>query len=173
AIVAMLCFTGVSQAGPSLLLDLDTGKVLAHENAFAPWYPASLTKLMTAYVTYRAIAAGEVTMKSPVRISQRAAKEPPSRMGFKPGSVLTVDSAIKILMVKSANDVSAALAESIAGSSSAFVERMNAEARRLGMSGTHFVNPHGLHADAQVTNAHDLAVLAMTLRNEFPQYNKY
>lgn len=173
AVAAMLCFTSVGQAGPSLLLDLDNGKVLAHEDAFAPWYPASLTKLMTVYVTYRSIAAGEVTMKSPVRISQRAAKEPPSRMGFKPGSVLTVDNAIKILMVKSANDVSAALAESIAGSSKAFVERMNAEARRLGMNGTRFVNAHGLHADEQVTNARDLAVLAMALRNEFPQYNKY
>jgi D-alanyl-D-alanine carboxypeptidase len=173
AVAAMLCFTSMAQAGPAVLLDLDTGKVLEQQDAFAPWYPASLTKLMTAYVTYRAIKAGEITMLSPVRVSQRAAKEPPSRMGYKPGSVLTVDNAIKILMVKSANDVAAAVAESVAGSKQAFVARMNAEARRLGMTGTRFVNPHGLHADEQVTTARDLAFLAMALRNEFPQYNKY
>src|SRR5690606_5580437 len=128
---------------------------------------------MTAYVTYRAIAAGEITMLSPVRVSERASKEPPSRMGYKPGSVLTVDNAIKILMVKSANDVATAVAESVAGSRQAFVARMNAEARRLGMTGTRFANAHGLHVDDQVTTVRDMAVLAMAMRNEFPQYDKY
>src|SRR5690606_15479216 len=129
--------------------------VLEHEDAFAPWYPASLTKLMTTLVVFRAVKAGEITLKSPVRVSERAAKEPPSKMGYKPGSVLTVDNAIKILMVKSANDIATALAESVAGSRDAFAQRMNAEARRLGMAGTHFVNAHGLHSDAQVTTARD------------------
>src|SRR5690606_12641926 len=115
-----------------------TGKVLEHEDAFDPWYPASLTKLMTTLVTFRAIEAGEITLLSPVRISERASREPPSKMGYKPGSVLTVDNAIKILMVKSANDVATALAESVGGSRGAFVSRMNAEAKRLGMGGTHF-----------------------------------
>ena len=156
-----------------MLVDLRTGKVLEHEDAFDPWYPASLTKLMTTLVTFRAIKAGEITLLSPVRISERASREPPSKMGYKPGSVLTVDNAIKILMVKSANDVATALAESVGGSRQAFVERMNAEAERLGMSGTHFETAHGLHVDDQMTNARDLAVLAMALRNEFPEYAHY
>ncbi len=162
-----------ARAGPAVLVDLGTGKVLEHEDAFAPWYPASLTKLMTTLVLLRAVKAGEITLQSPVRISERAAKEPPSKMGYKPGSVLTVDNAIKILMVKSANDVATAVAESLTGSRAAFAKRMNAEAVRLGMTGTRFVNPHGLHSDEQVTTARDLAVLALALRNEFPEYAHY
>ena len=172
-LAVLLAGAGAAHAGPAVLVDLGTGKVLEHEDAFAPWYPASLTKLMTTFVLFRAIKAGEITLSSPVRISERAAKEPPSKMGYKPGSVLTVDNAIKILMVKSANDVATAVAESLTGSRAAFARRMNEEARRLGMTGTHFVNPHGLHADAQVTNARDLAVLAMAMRNEFPEYAHY
>ena len=172
-LAAAVLSAGAAQAGPSVLVDMTSGKVLEQEDAFAPWYPASLTKLMTAYVTFRAIKAGEITLLSPVRMSERAAKEPPSKMGYKPGSVVTVDTAIKILMVKSANDIATAVAESIGGSQQAFVERMNSEAQRLGMTGTRFANAHGLHADEQVTNARDLAILAMTLRNEFPEYDSY
>ena len=171
AFVAALA--GAAEAGPSMLVDLRTGKVLEQDDAFVPWYPASLTKLMTTYVTFRAIKAEEIRLDSPVRISELAAKEPPSKMGYKPGSVLTVDNAIKILMVKSANDVATAVAESVGGSRNAFVARMNGEALRLGMTGTRFVNPHGLHADEQTTNAHDLALLAMAIRNEFPEYAHY
>lgn len=172
-LAAALLTAGAAQAGPSILVDLNTGKVLEQEEAFAPWYPASLTKLMTAYVAYRAVQAGEITMLSPVRVSERASKEPPSKMGYKPGSVLTVDNAIKILMVKSANDVSTALAESIAGSRQAFANRMNAEAKRLGMNGTRFVNAHGLHSDEQVTTARDLAILATAMLKDFPEYDTY
>lgn len=170
---AFLFSAGDALAGPAILVDLGTGKILEQEDAFAPWYPASLTKLMTVFVALRAVETGEITLLSPVRISERAAKEPPSKMGYKPGSVLTVDNAIKLLMVKSANDIATALAESVSGSTRAFAERMNAEARRLGMNGTRFINAHGLHADEQMTNARDLAVLAMALRNEFPQHAHY
>src|SRR5690606_15691112 len=103
-------------AAASIVIDVATGRVLSHENAFQRWYPASLTKLMTAYVAFRAVRAGEVTLKSPVVVSARAAKEPPSKMGYKPGSVLTLDDALKILMVKSANDIATAVGESLAGS---------------------------------------------------------
>jgi len=168
-----LMSAGAAQAGPAVLVDLGTGKVLEADDAFAPWYPASLTKLMTTFVLYRAIKAGEITLQSPVRISERAAREPPSKMGYKPGSVLTVDNAIKILMVKSANDVAAAIAESLSGSRAEFAKRMNAEAARLGMSGTHFVNANGWHAEGQTTTARDLAILAMAMRNEFPEYRHY
>ncbi|TKT75322.1 D-alanyl-D-alanine carboxypeptidase family protein [Aquamicrobium sp. LC103] len=172
-LLATVAATAAAKAGPSIVVDLNTGRVLEQEDAFRPWYPASLTKLMTTYVTFRAIKAGEITLESPVRISERASKEPPSKMGYKPGTVLSVDNAIKILMVKSANDVATSVAESVAGTRQAFVARMNGEALRLGMSGTRFVNPHGLHAEEQHSNAHDLAILAMALRNEFPEYSKY
>jgi len=160
-------------AAASIVIDVATGRVLSHENAFQRWYPASLTKLMTAYVAFRAVRAGEVTLKSPVVVSARAAKEPPSKMGYKPGSVLTLDDALKILMVKSANDIATAVGESLAGSEAAFAARMNAEARRLGMSGTHFVNAHGLHNPNQYSTARDLGILAATIRREFPEYAGY
>jgi D-alanyl-D-alanine carboxypeptidase len=160
-------------AGPSLVVDLDGGRVLSQEDAFKRWYPASLTKLMTAYVAFRAVAAGEVTLDSPVRISRNAAKEPPSKMGYAPGSVLTLDNALKIIMVKSANDVATAIGESLAGSEAAFAARMNAESQRLGMTGTSWVNAHGLHSDRQYSTAHDLALLATAIRRDFPQYGDY
>ena len=164
---------GPAAAGPSLVVDVGNGRVLSQQDAFRRWYPASLTKLMTAYVVFSAIRSGEITLQSPVRISANAAKEPPSRMGYKPGTVLTVDAALKLLMVKSANDVATAVAESVGGSEQGFAARMNAEAARLGMSGTHFVNAHGLHNDNHYSNAHDLAKLAVALRTQFPQYAGY
>jgi D-alanyl-D-alanine carboxypeptidase len=160
-------------AAPYVLLDVGNGRVLAHQEPFQRWYPASLTKLMTAYVAFRAIKAGEMQLNSPVRISQKAAKEPPSKMGYAPGSVLTLDNALKIIMVKSANDIATAIAETIGGSEAGFAARMNAEARRIGMADSHFVNAHGLPAPEQYTTARDLAVLVYALRNEFPQYAGY
>jgi D-alanyl-D-alanine carboxypeptidase len=171
--MALAAMAGQAAAGPHLLVDVNSGRVLSQEDAFRRWYPASLTKLMTTYVVFRAIQAGEITPQSPVKVSANAAKERPSKMGYKPGSVLTFDNAIKILMVKSANDVATAVAESIAGSVPAFAKRMNAEARRLGMTGSHFINAHGWHADGQYITARDLAILATALRREFPQYAGY
>jgi len=160
-------------AGPYVLLDVGSGRVLAHENAFQRWYPASLTKLMSAYVIFRELQSGELKLNSPIRISKNAAAEPPSKMGYPIGSVLTLDNALKILMVISANDVATAVAESVAGSEQAFVARMNAEAQRLGMTDSHFINAHGLPGSSQFTTAHDLAILVRALRIEFPQYASY
>jgi D-alanyl-D-alanine carboxypeptidase len=160
-------------ANPSLLIDTRTNQVIESENPFQRWYPASLTKLMTTYVAFRAVQAGEVSMASPVVISKKAAKQPPSKMGYPVGSELTLDNALKIIMVKSANDVAHAIGESIAGSQSGFAERMNAESRRLGMTDSNWVNPHGLHDDNQYTTVRDLVILATALRKEFPQYASY
>ena len=165
--------TGSAFAGPSILFDARTGQVIESDQPFQRWYPASLTKLMTTYVAFRAVQSGEVTLQSPIRVSKNAAKEPPSKMGYKPGSVLTLDNALKIIMVKSANDVATAIGESLAGSEAAFAARMNAEARRLGMKDSNWVNAHGLHDDNQYTTAHDLAILASALRREFPQHDGY
>nr|WP_245419799.1 D-alanyl-D-alanine carboxypeptidase family protein [Phyllobacterium salinisoli] len=160
-------------AAPSITVDVGTGKVLSHEDAFARWYPASLTKMMTAYVTFRALTSGQVTLDSPVRMTLNASKEPPSKMGYKPGSVMTLDSALKIMLVKSANDVAVAVGEAIGGTEADFVQRMNAEAQRLGMFGSHFTNPNGLHDPNNYSTARDLAVLATQLRREYPQYAHY
>lgn len=160
-------------ASPSILFDARTGEVLAHEDAFRRWHPASLTKLMTAYVTFRAIEAGELQLDSPIKVTKHSAGEPPSKMGYKPGSVMTLDNALKMMIIKSANDIAMAVGENVGGSEQAFVARMNDEASRLGMTDTHFVNPNGLHAPDQYTSARDLGLLVVALRNEFPQYASY
>jgi D-alanyl-D-alanine carboxypeptidase len=174
ASLGLLAFATVSaSAGPTLLFDAKTGQVIESENPFARWYPASLTKLMTTYVAFHAVETGEVTLQSPVRVSSNAINEPPSKMGYPVGTVLTLDDAIKIIMVKSANDIATSIGESIAGSEEAFAARMNAESKRLGMTGSHWVNAHGLHDDNQYTTARDLGILASALRREFPEYSSY
>lgn len=162
-----------ADANPRLLFDVSDGRVIAHEEAFQRWYPASLTKLMTAYVTFRAIDAGELQLDSPITLSKKAAKEPPSRSGFKPGTVLTADNALKLMLVRSNNDIAMAIGENVGGSQEAFAARMNAEARRLGMIDSHFVNPNGLHDPEQYTTAHDMGLLVMALRRDFPQHAGY
>ncbi len=106
--------TDASILGPYLVADVTTGAVYAQRDALRPWYPASTTKLMTAYVTFRALRGGEITMSSPVVVSQNALNQPPSKMGFKVGTVMTVDNALKMLLVKSANDIAVALSEAVA-----------------------------------------------------------
>lgn len=172
-ILLLTALASPALAGPSMVFDIKTGRVLEHEDVFKRWYPASLTKLMTTYVVFRAVEAGELQFNSPVRVSKNAAAEPPSKMGYPPGSVLTLDNALKIILVKSANDVATAIAESVGGSEKAFVARMNAEAQRLGMTGTHFVNAHGLFSSEQYTTARDLALLVRALRTTFPQHAHY
>ena len=103
-------------ANPAILFDLATGKVLEHQEAFQRWYPASLTKLMTAYVTFRAVAAGELALASPIEMTAHAAAEPPTKMGFKPGSIMTLDNALKMMLIRSANDIAMAVGENVGGS---------------------------------------------------------
>ncbi|MEZ5804257.1 MAG: D-alanyl-D-alanine carboxypeptidase family protein [Rhizobiaceae bacterium] len=170
---ALIALAAPAGATPSLLFDLTDGRVISHEEAFQRWFPASLTKLMTAYVTFRAIEAGELRLDSPIVMSKKAAKEPPSKSGFKPGTVLTADNALKLMLVRSNNDIAMALGENVGGSEAAFAERMNTEAARLGMTDSHFVNPNGLHSPQQYTTARDLALLVAALRRDFPQFMSY
>ncbi|MFD1746473.1 D-alanyl-D-alanine carboxypeptidase family protein [Rhizobium helianthi] len=160
-------------ANPKMVVDVRTGRVIAHQEAFRRWYPASLTKLMTAYVTFRALKSGRITLDTPVVMSKRAADQPPSKIFVRPGSSMTLDAALKILLVKSANDVAVAVAEAVGGSTEQFVEMMNAEAARIGMRSSRFINPHGLPGKGQYTTARDLAVLTMQLKREFPEYGSY
>ena len=159
------------QIGPTIVVDAATGQVLQADRAGMPWLPASLTKMMTAYVALRQVREGRVTMNTGLPVSQRAARATPSKMGFRPGTVITIDNALKIIMVKSANDVSITIAEGLGGSVENFSAMMNAEARRLGMSGTRFINPNGLPGAGQQTTARDLAVLARALMREFPEHS--
>lgn len=168
--VSLSFFLRPALAVPSLSVDLDSGQVLSQQQAFDPWHPASLTKLMTAYTVFRAIQNGEVDGNHKVVVSDNARKQPPSKMGYRTGTSMTMDNALKLLLVKSANDIAVAIAESMAGSVDGFANRMNADAARLGMSGSHFVNPHGLDDRRQITTARDLALLVRAIHKEFPQY---
>ena len=164
---------GAASANPSMVVDVQTGRVLQAERQYERWHPASLTKLMTALIAFQEIEAGRLTLKSPVRISLEAARKPPSHMAYPIGTIITLDNALKMMLVKSANDIAVAIAESVSGSVEEFAKRMNATAKSLGMEDSHFVNPHGLHDPAQYSTAYDLAVLARTIRKQYPQYDHY
>ena len=169
---AMLCGSP-SFANPAMVFDLDSGRIIRHEDAFQRWYPASLTKLMTAYVTFRAVAAGELALDSPIRVSKKAASQIPAKMGYPAGSVLTLDNALKMMLVRSTNDIAMAIGENVGGSQDLFVQRMNIEAARLGMADTRYANANGLFSPDQFTTARDQALLVSALRREFPQYDGY
>ena len=171
----LLAAAGVTRAHAEaqLLVEVDTGKVLHAENATYPWYPASVTKLMTAYTTLRAIKEGRLSFDTLLTVSKNAAAQQPTKMGFKVGTRVTVDNALKMLMVKSANDMAVAIAEGVGGSIEKFADLMNNHARRLGMTQSNYVNPNGLPAENQVTSARDLAILARALIREFPEYDSY
>lgn len=159
-----------AQATPSLVIDVESGKVLLAEDATKPWYPASITKLMTAYVTFKALRAGRLTPETLITVSENAAAQKPSKMGFKVGTQVTVDNALKMMLVKSANDMAVVLAEGVGGSLPGFVDEMNATAAELGMTGTHYANPNGLPDPGQVSTARDLAILARAIFLNFPEH---
>jgi D-alanyl-D-alanine carboxypeptidase len=161
---------GSASAGPAILFDQADGKVLYAEDQDNLWHPASLTKIMTAYLAFEAIKAGKLTLESKLATSELANAQPPSKIGLPVGAEMTVDLALKALIIKSANDVAVMLAEGIGGSQDAFVVQMNATAKRLGMTRTVFVNPNGLPAPDQVTTARDLGKLSRAILKDFPEY---
>jgi len=161
------------RADALLLVDVDSGKVIDEQNSTYPWYPASVTKLMTTYVTFKAVRDHRISLDSVFTVSPVAVAQQPSKMGFKSGTRVTVDNALKMLLVHSANDMAVVLAEGVSGSIEKFSDEMNAAASRLGMTQTSYVNPNGLPADAQITSARDLAILARALIHEFPEYDYY
>ncbi|WIJ25638.1 D-alanyl-D-alanine carboxypeptidase family protein [Devosia sp. RR2S18] len=170
ALVCVLLVIAPVRANPTLLVDAQTLDVLYAEDAGQPWHPASLTKMMTAYVAFEAIAKGTVTLDTPVVLSRNAINQAPSKSGLPVGSALTLKDALYLLLVKSANDIAVGIAETIGGSEDAFVAEMNEVAQRIGLTATHFANPHGLHDPAQVTSARDLAILTLYIQQNYPQY---
>jgi D-alanyl-D-alanine carboxypeptidase len=177
AFVALLMLAALAPrtavAGPALVIEVSNSKVLYSEDADGLWHPASLTKVMTAYLVFEALKAGKLDLKSKITCSSSANLQPPSKIGLPVGGEMTVDQGLQALIIKSANDVAVMLAEAVAGNEAAFVANMNAAAKRLGMSNTVFVNPNGLPAPAQVTTARDLAKLARAIITDFPEYAHY
>jgi len=175
ALFAVLMVFGGSApawALPRLLVDMHSGEVLYAEEEGRPWHPASLTKLMTALVTFEAIKTGRVRLDTPVIISKRALDAPPSKVGFPIDTGITLEDALYLLIVKSANDIAIAIAETVSGSVERFADEMNQTAEILDMSVSHYVNPNGLHDPAQTTSARDIAVLSLTIKQHHPQFSQ-
>lgn len=170
---AALLAPRAASAEALLLIEADSGKVLQADNATIPWYPASVTKIMTAYVTLNAVKDGRLTLDTLLTVSPTAASQSPSKMGFRPGTQLTVDNALKMMMVKSANDMAVVLAEGVGGSIDGFSAMMNETAKKLGMTQTSYVNPNGLPADGQITSARDLGILARAFLRDLPEYEYF
>ncbi|MGL4491034.1 MAG: D-alanyl-D-alanine carboxypeptidase family protein [Rhizobiaceae bacterium] len=157
----------------SLVIDGSTGKSLYAVAASEQRYPASLTKMMTLYLVFEALDSGQLTKTTLLPVSQNAASQPPSKIGLKAGSSIDVDTAIRALSVKSANDISVVIAEALGGTEAQFAVQMTNKARSLGMARTTFRNASGLHDPAQVTTATDMARLGLALRQRFPQHFGY
>ena len=157
----------------ALVIDADSGKVLYQKNAFERRYPASLTKMMTLYLTFEALKAGKIKLDKPLSVTKRAASQPQTNISLKPGSTITVRKCIESLVVRSANDAAMVLAENIGGSEWNFAQMMTKKAQQLGMKGTVFKNPSGLPNTEQYTTAMDMAMLGIALRKNFPEYYSY
>jgi D-alanyl-D-alanine carboxypeptidase len=162
-----------AMAGPALLFDAANGRVLYAEDQDDQWHPASLTKIITAYLVFEAVRDGKISLQDKIKVSELAHSQPPSHLGLPVGAEISVDAALQALIIKSANDAAVMLAEAVAGSQEAFVERMNAAAKRLGMTRSYFVNANGLPAPEQVSTARDLARLTIAVVRDFPNYTHY
>jgi D-alanyl-D-alanine carboxypeptidase len=172
AILLLITTAGVpaaaAAAGSSLVVDAGTGRTLHAAAAEASRHPASLTKMMTLYLLFDALERGEVKPSTRMRVSQRAAAMPPTKLGLRPGGHITVQDAILALTTKSANDVAVVVAEALAGNESRFAQRMTRKAHALGMTRTTFRNASGLHHPHQRTTARDMATLARALLRDHP-----
>jgi D-alanyl-D-alanine carboxypeptidase len=175
-IFCMTIFVGSANAESryaSIVVDAETGAVLYSRNANQQLYPASLTKMMTLYMLFDQIEKGKMTLKTRMKVSERAQGMPPSKLGLKVGETISVETAIKVLVVKSANDVATVVGEAISGSEWQFALDMTKKAHSLGMSRTTFKNASGLPNSGQKSTAQDVATLARALMRDFPQYYPY
>jgi len=180
-VVLSLCFAGFAclqpaQANPkyaAFVVHADTGDILFDRYSTQPRYPASLTKMMTLYLLFEELESGGLTLESKLKVSSRAAGQPPSKLGVGTGSTIDVESAIKALIVKSANDVAVVVAERLGRTESQFARKMTEKARAIGMRRTTFRNASGLPNSSQLTTARDLAELSRRVYQDFPQYRHY
>jgi D-alanyl-D-alanine carboxypeptidase len=162
----------VAHAAPyaSMIMDARSGEVLYSRNADTRLHPASLTKMMTLYVVFDAVQRGEISMDTEVRISKKAAAEPPSKLGLKAGQKIKLRFLVRAAAVKSANDAATAMAEAISGSEAAFARRMNRTAKAIGMTRTTFKNAHGLTEKGHLSTARDMTVMGRRLFYDYPDY---
>ena len=154
----------------AMVMDARTGEVLHSRNADARLHPASLTKMMTLYIAFEAIRRGEISLDTKVKISRKAANEPPSKLGLKAGQTIKLRYLIRAAAVKSANDAATAIGEAISGSEAAFARRMNRTAKALGMSRTTFKNAHGLTESGHLSTARDMTTMGRRLFYDYPEY---
>jgi len=175
-VLCLYCAGLLSVAAPaaaeraSLVADLDTGIVLYANKARLPSFPASLTKLMTIYLLFEALASNRISLQESLPVSAEAARQQPVKLGLQPGWSITVEEVLLALILRSANDAAAVAAERLAGGETSFAETMNAKAEELGMIDSVFRNASGLPHSEQVTTARDMAILAQALQQHFPQY---
>lgn len=154
----------------SLVVNADTGEVLYKKDAAKQLHPASLTKMMTLYLTFQALEQGKLRINQELDVSHHAASQPKTKLFLRPNTTITVRDAIYGLIIHSANDAAVVLAEAISGTEDAFSYKMTDTASKLGMKNTNFVNAHGLHHPQQVTTAFDMAKLGIALRRDYPKY---
>jgi D-alanyl-D-alanine carboxypeptidase len=157
----------------SIVVDAETGLVLHETNADTRNFPASLTKMMTLYLLFEALQQGDLALSDKLSVSARAAKQQPSKLGLKTGATITVDTAIRALVTKSANDVAVVVAEAIGSTEWGFAKLMTGKAKDLGMTRTNFANASGLPDSRQLSTARDMAMLSLALLEDFPQYFHY
>jgi len=157
----------------SIVVDANSGTVMQSTNADSLRHPASLTKIMTLYLLFERLEAGKIKMSTEMSVSPHAAVQAPSKLGLKPGETIPVETAIRAIVTKSANDVAVIVAEALGGTEEDFAKLMTAKARALGMAHTTYRNASGLPDDGQITTAHDMAVLGRAIQDRFPQYYKY
>ena len=164
---------GYSPPTSAIVVDGNTGAVLHASNAEALRHPASLTKIMTLYLLFERLEAGKIRLDTPLKVSEHASEQAPTKLGLKPGQTIAVEDAIKAVVTKSANDAAVAIAENLGGDEEAFAKLMTEKAHALGMSRTTYVNASGLPDDDQVTSAQDQALLGRAIQERFPRYYKY
>jgi len=157
----------------SIVVDGNSGAVIQATNADSPRHPASLTKMMTLYLLFERLEAGKVKLNSELPVSAHAASQAPSKLGLKPGETIQVETAIRAIVTKSANDVAVIIGEALGGDEPSFARMMTAKARALGMAQTTYRNASGLPDDAQITTARDQALLGRALQDRFPNYFHY
>lgn len=154
----------------AIVVDAKTGEVMYAKRADSPRYPASVTKVMTLYLTFEALAAGKLKLDDRVVFSPHASAQSPTKLGVRPGDSISVSEAMQAMAIKSANDAAVAMAEKLGGTESRFAAMMTLRAQELGMANTHFANASGLPDSRQVTTARDLAILSRAVMRDYPQY---
>src|SRR5450631_3229351 len=157
----------------SIVVDANSGAVMQATNADSPRHPASLTKIMTLYLLFERLEAGKIKMATEMAVSAHAAAQAPSKLGLKPGETIGVETAIRAIVTKSANDVAVIVAEALAGSETDFARLMTAKAHALDMTHTTYRNASGLPEDQQITTARDQAILGRAIQDRFPKYYTY